>query len=85
MPSTSSAPPASLRDSTSKLRLSLDALAKTLPPPSVCETALHEAIKASERAFAACRYVGVQRLPDGKAFTLRNCNECGSTLAKEEK
>jgi len=82
--SSSFPPPVDLRDSTSKLRLSLDALAATLPKPSVCETAVHEAIKASERAFAACRFIGFQRSPDGRALELRNC-ACGSTLAKEVK
>jgi len=82
MSSPSSAPPASLRDSTSKLRVSLDALATTLPPMTVCEQAVHEAIKASERAFAACRFIGIQRSPTGEALELRNC-VCGSTLAKE--
>ena len=79
--SSSFPPPVSLRDSTSKLRLSLDALAETLPPQTVCEQAVHEAIKASERAFAACRFIGYQRSPTGGALELRNC-ECGSTLAK---
>ena len=82
--SSSFPPPVDLRDSTSKLRLSLDRLAATLPPPPVCETAVHEAIKASERAFAACRFIGFQRGLD-TALELRNCNTCGSTLAKEVK
>jgi len=77
-------PPVSLRDSTSKLRLSLDALAATLPPQSVCEQAVHDAIKASERAFAACRFIGFQRGVGGEELELRNCH-CGSTLAKEVK
>lgn len=75
-------PPAREYESTSKLRASLNRLAATLPKPSVCEQAVHEAIKASERAFKACRLIGVQRFPDGRALVLRNC-ECGSTLAKE--
>lgn len=77
-------PPAREYESTSKLRVSLNRLAATLPKPSVCEQAVHEAIKASERAFAACRYIGLQRFPDGRALEMRNC-ECGSTLAKEVK
>lgn len=83
--SSSFPPPVSLRDSTSKLRLSLDALAATLPKPTVCETAVHEAIKASEKAFAACKLIGFQRgVANGPALELRNC-ACGSTLAREVK
>ena len=83
---TSSFPPpaATEFDSTSKLRASLNRLAATLPKPSVCEQAVHEAIKASKQAFESCKLIGVQTFPDGRVLILRNC-ACGSTMAKEAK
>lgn len=51
----------------------------TSPIPPTCPRSVHDALKASE-CWWDLPFVGVQRF-DGGALELRNCADCGSTLA----
>lgn len=45
-----------------------------------CTRASHEELKLDRSRWEACKSVGVQKDPEGD-LELRNCNDCGSTLA----
>ena len=91
-------PVAGLRDSTSKLRLSLDRLAVTLPPcaregASVSAIqAYHESLKTADVVWetqdlvAYTNAFGMKRSA-GEAIggSMRNCNCCHSTMFRKER
>lgn len=60
------------------------AKAPPFPVDTVCQSAVHEAMKESDREWRKCHYVGFQSdgQRDGTTYEMRNCPRCHSSLMR---